>query len=164
MKNIIITIAIAFIANTMTAQMVKRPETMNINAVLDAVPTWLPASQQAEIRDDLEKQYHLTVAAIRSFDAGMDDAAVYTEAAEQTYGVLEGYFNHTEIEQASGQHDGWQYEINVVNPYRYAQVTDFVRNLKRSITKMNDGNSSYTLDYITRNATYWGVDLKLSRI
>ncbi len=63
-----------------------------------------------------------------------------------------------------GQHDGWQYEINVVNPYRYAQVTDFVRNLKRSITKMNEGNSSYTLDYITRNATFWGVDLKLSRI
>ena len=164
MKNIIITIAIAIIANTMTAQMVKRPQEMNINAVLDAVPTWLPASQQAEIRDDLEKQYHLTVAAIRAFDAGMADDSVYTEAAEQTYGVLEGYFNQTEIEQASGQHDGWQYEINVVNPYRYAQVTDFVRNLKRSITKMNDGNSSYTLDYITRNATYWGVDLKLSRI
>ena len=164
MKNIIITIAIAIIANTLTAQMVKRPETMNINAVLDAVPTWLPASQQAEIRDDLEKQYHLTVAAIRSFDKGMDDAAVYTEAAEQTYGVLEGYFNHTEIEKASGQHEGWHYEMNVVNPYRYAQVTDFVRNLKRSITKMNEGNSSYTLDYITRNATYWGVDLKLSRI
>ena len=87
MKHIIITIAIAIIANTLTAQMVKRPETMNINAVLDAVPTWLPASQQAEIRDDLEKQYHLTVAAIRSFDKGMDDAAVYTEAAEQIYGV-----------------------------------------------------------------------------
>ena len=139
-------------------------EYTNINAVLDAVPTWLPASQQAEIRDDLEKQYHLTVAAIRSFDKGMDDAAVYNEAAEQTYGVLEGYFTNTEIEQASGPHDGWQYEINVVNPYRYAQVTDFVRNLKRSITKMNEGNSSYTLDYITRNATYWGVDLKLSRI
>ena len=156
MKNIIITIAIAITANTLTAQMVKRPETMNINAVLDAVPTWLPASQQAEIRDDLEQQYHLTVAAIRSFDKGMDDAAVYAEAAEQTFGVLEGYFNNTEIEQASGQHDGWQYEINVVNPYRYAQVTDFVRNLKRSITKMNEGNSSYTLDYITRNATSWG--------
>lgn len=155
---------IAIIASAMTAQTVKRPAEMNMNSVLDAVPTWLPVSQQAEIRDDLETQYHLTVAAIRSFDKGIDDAAVYAEAAEQTFGVLESYFNNTEIERASGQHEGWQYEMNVVNPYRYAQVTDFVRNLKRSITKMNDGTNDYTIDFITRNALYWGVELKLTRI
>ena len=162
MKQILF-FAITLTAMTATAQQVKRPEVMNINNVLDEIPAWLPVSQQAEIRDDLEQQYYLTVAAVRQFDAGLSDDAVYREAASQTFSVLEGYFNHTETEQSSGTHEGWQYEINVTNPYRYAQVKDFTRNLKLSISKMNEGVGAYTVDYIIRNASYWGVDLKLTR-
>jgi hypothetical protein len=151
MKHIIILFALIFTSAAISAQtVIARPETMTINAVLDCVPTTIPTAQQAEARDNLTTNYYLTVSALRQFDDGMDEQAIYEEAAAQTYAVLQEWYQAEQT--AKGMASGYGFDLKVVNPIRFFELN------------MAGKVKGYSIEEIKRRALYWGVQLNVKQL
>lgn len=167
MKHIIILFAFTFASSAISAQTaIARPTEMTINAVLDCVPTTIPAGQQAEARDNLTTNYYLTMAALREFDSGMDEAAIQEEAAAQTYSVLQEWFQTEQT--AKGMAAGYGYTLTVVNPIRFFELRmtaeQYGNQIESALSKCGKKVPGYTLNDIVRRAQYWGVKLNIESL
>jgi hypothetical protein len=166
MKHIIILFAFIFTASAISAQtVIARPETMTINAVLDCVPTTIPAAQQAEARDNLTTNYYLTISALRQFDDGMDEVAIQEEAAAQTYSVLQGWYQAEQT--AKGMASGYGFDLKVINPIRFFELNmtaeQYADQIETAITKAGKVKG-YSIEEIKRRALYWGVQLNVRQL
>jgi hypothetical protein len=165
MKHIII-LSFIFASAAISAQtVIARPETMTINAVLDCVPTTIPAAQRAEARDNLTTNYYLTISALRQFDEGMDEAAIQEEAAAQTYAVLQGWYQTDQT--AKGMASGYGFDLKVVNPIRFFELNmtaeQYADQIESAIAKAGKVKG-YSIEEIKRRALYWGVQLNVKQL
>ena len=166
MKHIIILFAFIFAAAAINAQtVIARPTEMTINAVLDCVPTTIPAAQQSEARDNLVTNYYLTISALRQFDDGMDEAAIQEEAAAQTYSVLQGWYQTEQT--AKGMASGYGFDLKVVNPIRFFELNmtaeQYADQIESAIAKAGKVKG-YSIEEIKRRALYWGVQLNVKQL
>lgn len=166
MKHIILFAFILSAVATDAQTAIARPTEMTINAVLDCVPTNIPADQQAEARDNLTTNYLLTVTALREFDSGMDEAAIQEEAASQTYSVLQDWF---QTEQAAkGMAAGYGYALTVINPIRFYELRmtaeQYGKQIESALSKCGKKAPGYTVNDIVKRAQYWGVKLNIESL
>ena len=166
MKQILFFSAFILSSAAISAQtVIARPAEMTINAVLDCVPTTIPAGQQAEARDNLTTNYYLTVSALRKFDDGMDEAAIQEEAAAQTYSVLQEWYQTEQT--AKGMASGYGFDIKVVNPIRFFELNmtaeQYADQVESAIAKAGKVKG-YSIEEIKRRALYWGVQLNVKQL